>query len=384
MIKNLSLFEKYFHEKGEFTDLELTLSRIDTAISDFPLENDTTRVVHIAGTNGKGSTSFFISQMLVNEGKTTILFTSPHIISIRERIKINNTPVTEERFDNLFILSLQAVKKYRLSYFETLFLMCWILSKDIKPDYLILETGLGGRFDATNTGCIPTKTPVITTIAQDHQNLLGKNIYGILMEKLAIIQGNNPVFVGFNQPFIIDKIKEIMPDKEIIEIDSNQIQTAKKLYPSPFHYNFLLAHRVSEYLLNMPISMRELMLPPCRQEKFGRIIIDGAHNISGLLTLINSFDQMPDAAIVSATRDRDINKFCGLLSHHIKNIVLTTIPDNQRSYTVTELKNTGYPVYERPEDGLNDILKKYNGNILVLGSLYLCAYLRHIILEQRG
>jgi dihydrofolate synthase/folylpolyglutamate synthase len=246
--------------------------------------------------------------------------------------------------------------------------------------YIILETGLGGRYDATNTAYIQHKTTVITTMGQDHAHLLGKNIYSILAEKTAIARGG-AVFVGYNKDFIIEAIRANLPGMDIRLPDFSRLPEAEKLFTKPYSYNYLNALNVAEYLLGKEQPILPAPLPPCRLERFGRVILDGAHNPSGLISLMKSFgENIPSAVVVGITNDRDITKHLHIIKSYIKNIYLTLIPDNERSASVDELKKTDQTVFNDPKDALEAAQASYSGDILVTGSLYLCAHVREMLI----
>jgi dihydrofolate synthase/folylpolyglutamate synthase len=383
-VTGISLFEKFFREKDEFVSLELTLSRINRALKPLSLPRDT-RVIHIAGTNGKGSTSLFLSHLLFRRGFNSLLFTSPHITGVEERIQYNLKPISRETFDRIFALSEDFLKKQNLSFFETLFLMTILFCEEVKPDFLILETGLGGRFDATNTDFIKGKTPVLTSMGQDHQLLLGSGISDIINEKIAIVKGNTPLFLGYNPGFVVDFIINSLPGCDVRPLFNDPAavkirEETENLYHKPFSYNYLNAHRVAEYLLDTEFSPELFPLPPCRMEKFGRIILDGAHNPAAIISILRGLPSLPAAAVVSSTIERDLFKFCRVLSSKSVRIFLTVIPGNPRSCTEAQLRKIqNRDIYLNPEDALNAALKAVTGDILVCGSLYLCACLRNSI-----
>jgi dihydrofolate synthase/folylpolyglutamate synthase len=370
--------ELFFQDRHEFQNLALTLSRIDQALEESS-PKIASKIIHIAGTNGKGSTSQFIANILKNEGYTTLLFMSPHINHIEERIQKDLSPISTELFDDLFAEARPYIEKYDLSFFEAIFLMVMLLAGREKLDYLILETGLGGMFDATNTNYISEKLPVITTIAQDHKNWLGSKIEDIIEAKLGIIRHSEITFIGYNQDFIIDIISKSLPDRDLRYIPIEKRLEAERYYPYPFSLNYLNAHNVAEFLLQRSLPFVQLPLPPCRQERFGRVLLDGAHNPSGLMELLKGYT--PDIAIISTTSDRDIKKFCEILSRKVDRIILTTLPDSFRAYSVEKLNRLPYEFIQNPIDALNIALKDTDGDILVAGSFYLCGHIRKYLIQ---
>lgn len=156
------------------------------------------KIIHVAGTNGKGSVCAFLSTMLVKEGKETGLFTSPHLVKINERFQINNEPVSDEDFLAAYRRVQAVVEEMQKdgfahpTYFELLFALAMVLFKEKRMEYVVLETGLGGRLDATNMVEKPLAT-VITSISLDHTEILGDTIEKIAFEKAGIIKPHVPV-----------------------------------------------------------------------------------------------------------------------------------------------------------------------------------------------
>ena len=163
------------------------------------------KVIHVAGTNGKGSVCAFLSEMLTLAGKKTALFTSPHLVRINERFQINNVPISDE----LFLESYQKVQAAidgmvkdglpHATYFELLYAVAMVAFQKEKAEYVVLETGLGGRLDATNTIEHPIAT-VITSISLDHTEILGDTIEKIAGEKAGIIKEGVPVIYDGTNP----------------------------------------------------------------------------------------------------------------------------------------------------------------------------------------
>ena len=160
---------------------------------------DKFRVIHVAGTNGKGSTCAFLTSILREAGYSCGLFTSPHLVVINERFQINEKDISNEVFLDAFCkvkeLADELVKEgnYHPTYFEFLFLMGMVIFADAGVDYVVLETGLGGRLDATSATEDP-EVCVITSIGLDHMEYLGNTVEQIAGEKAGIIRPGVPVF----------------------------------------------------------------------------------------------------------------------------------------------------------------------------------------------
>lgn len=181
--------------KFQFHGFKLGLERMEAILEAMGMPHQRYPCIHVAGTNGKGSTCAFLSSILVEAGIKTALYTSPHLFSLTERFKIDNEAVSKEELADLILEIKKLVEKgYELSYFEftTVIAMTWFARQGV--DAAIFETGLGGRLDATNV-----TTPllsVITNISLDHQAYLGNTITEIAWEKAGIIKTGRPVVSG--------------------------------------------------------------------------------------------------------------------------------------------------------------------------------------------
>lgn len=182
-------------------------------------------VIHVAGTNGKGSTCSFLMSILKQEGKRVGVFTSPHLIKINERIRINNEIIEDDEFVELFDETMGVVEIAKQngiahpSFFEFMFLMGALYFKKKKVDYVIYETGMGGRLDATNV--VNPVLCIITSVGLDHMQFLGNTIEEIAQEKAGIIKKGVPT-VFFDRkddatPVIYNKCKKIGSNLHVVE-----------------------------------------------------------------------------------------------------------------------------------------------------------------------
>ncbi len=373
-----TLFEIFFKKKGEFKNLELTLNRIRNAVKSLGIADNIARnIIHIAGTNGKGSTSYFIDQILRFRGHSTGLFTSPHILNVRERIKLNGEDISANDFDRLFLIVEPAVIKYTLSYFETLTLMAFYYYKDKSIDTAVIETGLGGRFDSTNI--LDKKIPVITSISMDHTEYLGNDIITIANEKLAIIKDNPVFFLGKNNDEVRSHVYEQFQDRTVVEPEYSD--TPYLGFEDPYSNNLRLAEAVCDHICKGGVP-DDLKLPMCRMERFGRFVLDGAHNEDGLVKLAQSYRGKAPVIIFSCTRDRDAQKHINILKSVASDIIVTQIPDNERSIDVNNL-NVNISKRANVLDAVKLAVElNRNTDILVCGSLYLCAAVREILVKD--
>lgn len=158
------------------------------------------KIIHVAGTNGKGSTCAFTSALLQKKGYRVGLFTSPHIYDFRERIRVNGKGISEERV----IRFCQQIENTHqdASFFEITLALALLYFSETNCDWVVLETGMGGRLDATNI--VDPKLCIITSIGYDHQALLGDSLSQIATEKAGIIKTNVPIVCGESNPLLQD------------------------------------------------------------------------------------------------------------------------------------------------------------------------------------
>lgn len=242
--------------------------------------------IHIAGTNGKGSTSIKIATALQTAGFRVGLYTSPHLSCFRERIRINGKMISENRVEvllnSLFLLTER--EEIPATFFELTTMLAFLHFAEEKVDFAVLETGLGGRLDATN--CVSPILSVITSIDLDHTEILGCSREEIAKEKAGIIKENIPVIIGPHVPF--ETIKKIADQQS-----SPLYQVSNS--PSSFdEENRFIAHAALNEL-RKTISLEPFAIEqginaqqPCRFEThhFGiPIILDVAHNPNGLQRL---------------------------------------------------------------------------------------------------
>lgn len=188
-----------------WTKKKNTLEQVRAFLEELGNPDEELQIIHVAGTNGKGSVCADLTSVLREAGYHVGTFVSPHLVDIRERFLLDGTPVAEEVFERSFQKVLSAVQIMTSrgychpTFFEFVFLMAMVIFQEQKPDYVILETGLGGRLDTTNVirrplGC------VITSISLEHTQYLGDSIEKIASEKTGIIKKGIPVVYDANQP----------------------------------------------------------------------------------------------------------------------------------------------------------------------------------------
>ena len=329
------------------------------------------KVVHVAGTNGKGSVCAYIQAILEAEGKKTGFFTSPHLISINERIQIGRKPIDNEEFYQVFEHVYDVVKKMEEegiphpSYFEFLFGMGLSAFEKSDVEYIVLETGLGGRLDATNAFPCPALT-VITSISLDHTMILGNTIEQIAAEKAGIIKQGVPVLydAGNEKADQVISTKASACQAKIYPVHRNSLKFPKfngKYIDFYFQCDYDVDTKISipfaapYQMMNMTLAYQAMrMLEPetgikkeeilkgirntrwqGRMQEVGEnIYFDGAHNVAGIHAFLDSVALIrPQNPILlfSMVSDKDNEKAIQLLAERgqWEQVIVTTISDKR-------------------------------------------------------
>lgn len=283
--------------------INLGLQRIKLvlALLDNPQKNY--KIIHVAGTNGKGSTCKTVNQILIEHFKNTDkkigLFTSPHLFSYCERIKINNIDIKEEIFDRLVndIDNFAKNNNIELSEFELITAVALHYFYIQKVDYVILEVGLGGKYDATNV--VNPIITAITTIDLDHTERLGDTIGKIALQKAGIIKKNVPIVISKDNKGleVIKKVAELN-NSRVIEVDKNDVHYSLNLLGEHQKENTALALAIVK---NIGLDIKEETIKKAlndvnwkfrlEYDKNENILIDGAHNPSGIKALRDFLDK---------------------------------------------------------------------------------------------
>ncbi|MDD5086820.1 MAG: bifunctional folylpolyglutamate synthase/dihydrofolate synthase [Candidatus Nanoarchaeia archaeon] len=272
------------------------------------------KIIHVAGTNGKGSVCAMISSVLSEAGFKEGMFTSPHLMKVNERIRINDELISDEDFRRIadFIYETEKKNNVSLTFFETLTIMAFIYFNEKKADYAVMETGMGGRLDATNVS--QPIISVITNIGLEHKDVLGNTIKEIANEKAGIIKPNTTVVTSA-------KGKALSVIENIAEKHNSKLVVAKKLSNINLRLkgeyqkeNASTAFAVLKELgLNEDIILNGLKNAywPGRFEFMdGNILLDCAHNPDGIKALVKSIKKLDYnnlIVVIGVMKDKDIS-----------------------------------------------------------------------------
>lgn len=254
-------------------------------------------VIHIAGTNGKGSVTLFTSQALLACNYRVGTYLSPHLIKYNERFLLNGQEISNQNFAKCFnLVQAQARKIKGITEFEILTAMAWVFFKEQNVDIAVMETGLGGRYDATNV--CKTICSIITPISFDHESILGNTLEKIAWEKAGIIKNGVPIISASQEPEALAVLVKTAEELEApLQIVGNAIKFNLELLGEHQKYNAALAIAALQALQKYKIYIpRRLMLNGIAQTRIpGRIeiaakkpltILDVAHNPQAFANLL--------------------------------------------------------------------------------------------------
>ena len=392
------------------------------------------KIIHVAGTNGKGSVCAYLNAMLLAGGKKTGLFTSPHLVRINERFQINGEDVSDEQFLDAFLKVEKAAKEYEAegeghpSYFETLFLMGMLIFKEAGVEYLVMETGLGGRLDATNVVEKPLAC-IITSISRDHTEYLGDTLEAIAGEKAGIIKAGVPVIYDASQPgpasVIAAKAKEMGSPAWPMEPSFYEMKTQSRegitftfAYPGGEKAELAIPYVAKYQMMNASLAfyMMHILqdvhdIPknvlaeglskikwPCRMEMAAPgVIIDGAHNEDGIAQFVSTagyFAKENEITILfTAVADKHYHEMIGEICEgiHPSHVVATQIDGSRvvpAEVLAEDFRKAGCTdVCAEPEIGAayeKALGKKGSGMLFCVGSLYLAGELKAYLAKRKG
>lgn len=388
------------------------------------------KVIHVAGTNGKGSTCAFLTSIFREAGYSCGLFTSPHLVVINERFQINEKNIDNQAFMSAFEKvkaladELVAEGSYHPTYFEMLFLMGMVIFAEAGVDYVMLETGLGGRLDATTAVEEPAAC-VITSISFDHMQYLGNTIAEIAGEKAGIIVPGVPVIYDGNNPEaakVIRKQAEALgspyyevkkENTEILRNTSAGIDFCMEneyygntAFSIPFIagyqvMNAALALKTAEVIKNVVNLPKDSVLRGLRETRWqGRmetvlpgVIVDGAHNEDGVEKFVETAEHFqkdyPLTLLFSAVDDKDYTDMIRTVAGRIRfQHVIVTQVGGYRKVPAEQLadifRKEGCLCAESCEDVESSFRRalEYRGKegmLFCVGSLYLVGEIKAII-----
>ncbi len=381
--------------------------------------------IHVAGTNGKGSTVAMLKSIFIQAGYSVHTYTSPHLLQFNERINLNGNSISDDQLHFFLEQTKLAAEKENIqpTFFEGTTAAAFLAFAETKADILLLETGLGGRLDCTNVISSPLAT-IITPISLDHTEFLGEDIKQIASEKGGIIKTNVPCIIGPQAPevyeillaicferkapsfcyeydFGVEKIStgfKYLSQKYNLDLPrpnllgDHQIQSAATVIAATMLVNGkfqITAPQIATGLTSINWPGRIERVPNEKAKKLtGRkdvqIYIDGAHNDSGALSLSHWASenlQGPIYLILGMTRKRDAATFCAYFKDIIQGGIAVGVESEPSSYSASLLADTAsksgidFTYADSLQEAIETIINKSNtpSTIMITGSLFLVS-----------
>ena len=420
---------KYITEVGNFGS-NYGLERTYKLLEFLDNPHGKLKIIHVAGTNGKGSTTAMITSMLKEAGYKVGMYTSPFLEEFEERIQINGENIPKEKLAQLITKIKYAVDKVieegynHPTEFEIITVLMFLYFATEEVDFAVVEVGLGGRLDSTNV--ITPILSVITSISFDHTNLLGNTLEEIAAEKAGIIKSCIPTVIypqeEMAERVISSKCQEL--DSKLYKInkeDAKLINIIKedKIYQQvkvklDDEYDVKLPLLGEHQILNLAVALKALEVIKDKAPKLNResivkslatvrwngrleimsnspyVVIDGAHNIQGITQLdknIKKYFEYKDMyLILGILADKDVEDMVKVITPKAKK-VFTVTPNSMRAETAEELMNEvkkyneSCEAYNDYKNAFEDALKlcKKDDLLLISGSLYMIGEMRGII-----
>ncbi|HEL2361672.1 TPA: bifunctional folylpolyglutamate synthase/dihydrofolate synthase [Streptococcus suis] len=367
-------------------------------------------VIHVAGTNGKGSTIAFMRQLFQAHGLRVGSFVSPHMVSVHDRICIDSQPISDHDFQHylqkVYDLEQEIAARYEpFRYFEVMVLIMFLYFQDQQPDVALVEVGIGGLLDTTNVAA--PALSVITSIGMDHQDLLGSTLGEIAEQKAGIIKQNVPVVLGPLSPETTAICRHIAQDKQASVYQFGQEFTYKAgqfsnadlelselvLGLAGHHQEENAAVALQTFLLYMTNIQKDIQ-PQLIQQALAqtswpgrlelvvqepKIYLDGAHNVPAIERLLEfiQVQEEPVTILFSALRRKDFQEMLELLEEKLPHtaLVLTSFAYDG---ALAEENRQGRDYVENYQQFIEDWQSSKQGILIVTGSLYFISEVRRI------
>ena len=362
------IFQRLLQLHPKFSDL--SLGRINQLLKKIGFnEKKIPKVIHIAGTNGKGSTAAILKSILNQHGYSTHVYTTPHLVDFNERIQLNSKNISNKKLLEYLRYCEKKNDGKLITFFEITTAAAFKAFQDHQADFLILEVGLGGRFDATNILKLP-KFAAVTPISLDHQDFLGNSLNKIAFEKLGILNQKSINFINKQKPSVMNfihselkrrglrakffgenwKIKSNAYLSNNIKIDLSYLNLQGKHQK----INAGLAIHVAQHILQKKFDLPQTQkaLTQChwpgrmqsitkgllfqKLKNFKDITLDGFHNIDGMNTLIQNLPTNRKILICSFLNNKKYTQMLTKLSEHFQKIIVVQM-NEENSITKKDL-----------------------------------------------
>ncbi|MGX4763580.1 bifunctional folylpolyglutamate synthase/dihydrofolate synthase [Holzapfeliella sp. JNUCC 72] len=386
---------------NSLANIKLVLDKLDNP-------QNKVKTIHVTGTNGKGSTCYYLSHLLTASSQKVGLFVSPFIIQFNERIQINNQPINDDELVKLVELVKSALNEIRvqqpdfvITEFEFVTVLGYLAFANHQVDYAIIEVGIGGEHDKTNV--ITPELSIITSIGMDHKAIIGPTLADVTKEKSGIIKANRPVVLGDVPDEITDvlltRIQEMHAKdywfNQTFKLEENAFRTSKNNYKGlkPVAYveqiDMAIATQAYELLVSQRLHTTEVVEVlnsvriPARYQLVNQapdIIVDGAHNVAAVKELkdylVTHYPNSKKVTVLTAVmKDKDYQGIFNLLKDY--KIKVTTI-DNPRAAKQSDFEKLNLSNLTYVEDYLSFIQQwrqqaDLGDTLIICGSFYFAS-----------
>ena len=425
MFTTMEQLMDYLLNRESALGMDFKLDRMERMLKALGNPEKQFRSIHIAGSNGKGSTLKVLQKILEKSGRRTGTFTSPHLEKVNERIMINDTMIADEELLGLMNEAAAVIEEYKATYFEILTLLSFMYFARKKVDLAVIETGLGGRLDSTNV--ITPLLSIITSISLEHTNILGDTLAKIAFEKAGIIKQGVPVLTGVREeePFRVISAKAEEKQAGLsaigreIHVSDYALLEEGQSFSLEWHGTVLKdliqpmlgRHQADNAALGITAALvlneigglhiteeqirsglRASVWPGRFETAAPGIIMDGAHNPAGVTVLIDTLKRRyPDQKytfVFAVLEDKKFTEMLKQIERQADRLYLTSI-ENDRAASLEQLlqastmeNKEAFPSWEEAAD--RALAERQPDEILVFtGSLYFIAcirpYLRRVL-----
>lgn len=365
------------------------LENTEAALELLDRPDESYKVVVVGGTNGKGSTVEMISELLQSQGFEVGTFKSPHLVSLRERVKVDGEKIPRKEFLELY----RRINRLDLglSFFEFMTVLAYTYFDNQNVDYAVMEVGMGGRLDATNAA--NNQTAVITNIGKDHTKYLGNSLDQIAGEIAGIIPENGCLITSSENKVLEETAQEnsaeiLRPRK--VEKQGEKFVFREERFEIPLKGGFQTGNlenalKTVEKLEGLPSSVGTALSSlqnKGRMEKISErpeIIFDGAHNVPALEKTIEEFPK-DFICVFAAVNTKNIGEMIEILERKVSKFYLTDagVEWAESPEEIAEHVSKPFEVFEDSSDAYKSAKKEVNdnGTVVVTGSLYLIGNLK--------
>ncbi|MDF9866551.1 dihydrofolate synthase/folylpolyglutamate synthase [Bacilli bacterium PM5-3] len=394
------------------TNFQLGILRVEKFLKQANIPFENLNYIHVGGTNGKGSVSYYLSNILIESGYKVGMFSSPSIEKHNDRIRINNEFIPDEAIIDFVNEYYEIIEQTEVTMFEIDVLMALDYFAKNKVEYVVMEVGMGGRFDGTNV--IMPLFSIITNIGVDHQTYLGNDKLEIAYNKAGIIKKDNLVITGEKDKECLKVIEDyaLKMNAKVIETNIPEIISLRPIIFNYNNYNNVELKTLADYQIKNSMIVLEAVnvlknkyQMPIKDEVIkdvfkkktwnGRfeimsanplIIIDGAHNVEGVKELTSSimkFSEYKKTIMFAALEDKATDEMVSMLIDTNSEVVISEFDFYRTKKAIDINKNFNLEIALNYQEYLNEKIVKMKSDemLIITGSLYFISEIRKFLIN---